>query len=77
MELRPETVQTIKLKLTLTRIISLVYIIPWQAEQIQAEFKVLALQHHPDKNSGDKDAEAKFQQLKVRLLRKLFADTTV
>ncbi|XP_013100872.1 J domain-containing protein isoform X2 [Stomoxys calcitrans] len=33
-------------------------------EQIQAEYKVLALQYHPDKNSGDKDAEAKFQQLK-------------
>lgn len=39
-----------------------------QAEQIQAEFKVLALQHHPDKNSGDKDAEAKFQKLKVSLI---------
>ncbi|XP_073817108.1 dnaJ domain-containing protein isoform X1 [Musca autumnalis] len=33
-------------------------------EQIQAEYKVLALQYHPDKNSGDKEAEAKFQQLK-------------
>ncbi|XP_034486731.1 J domain-containing protein isoform X2 [Drosophila innubila] len=33
-------------------------------EQIQAEYKALALQYHPDKNSGDKDAEAKFQQLK-------------
>ncbi|CAD7090450.1 unnamed protein product [Hermetia illucens] len=33
-------------------------------EQIQAEYKVLALQHHPDKNSGDKEAEAKFQKLK-------------
>ncbi|KAI8119471.1 J domain-containing protein isoform X1 [Lucilia cuprina] len=33
-------------------------------EQIQAEYKVLALQYHPDKNSGDKDAEAKFQKLK-------------
>lgn len=42
-----------------------------QAEQIQAEFKVLALQHHPDKNSGDKDAEAKFQKLKVSLSQKL------
>ncbi|XP_022210990.1 J domain-containing protein isoform X2 [Drosophila obscura] len=33
-------------------------------EQIQAEYKVLALQCHPDKNSGDKEAEAKFQNLK-------------
>nr|XP_019552006.2 J domain-containing protein [Aedes albopictus] len=33
-------------------------------EQIQAEYKVLALQHHPDKNAGDKDAEAMFQKLK-------------
>ncbi|XP_004521306.1 J domain-containing protein isoform X2 [Ceratitis capitata] len=33
-------------------------------EQIQAEYKILALQFHPDKNDGDKDAEAKFQKLK-------------
>ncbi|XP_062536862.1 J domain-containing protein [Armigeres subalbatus] len=33
-------------------------------EQIQAEYKLLALQHHPDKNAGDKDAEAMFQKLK-------------
>ncbi|XP_055524121.1 J domain-containing protein [Wyeomyia smithii] len=33
-------------------------------EQIQAEYKVLALQYHPDKNAGDKDAEAMFQKLK-------------
>ncbi|RVE54747.1 hypothetical protein evm_000514 [Chilo suppressalis] len=33
-------------------------------EQITAEYKILALQHHPDKNDGDKDAEAKFQKLK-------------
>ncbi|XP_063360624.1 J domain-containing protein [Cydia amplana] len=33
-------------------------------EQITAEFKILALQHHPDKNDGDKEAEAKFQKLK-------------
>ncbi|KAH8271405.1 hypothetical protein KR018_008876 [Drosophila ironensis] len=33
-------------------------------EQIQAEYKVLALQYHPDKNCGDKEAEAMFQQLK-------------
>lgn len=37
----------------------------FQVEQIQAEYKVLALQYHPDKNSGDKEAEAKFQALKV------------
>ncbi|XP_037944369.1 J domain-containing protein-like [Teleopsis dalmanni] len=35
-----------------------------QVEQIQAEYKVLALQFHPDKNSGEKDAEMKFQKLK-------------
>ncbi|XP_076231364.1 dnaJ domain-containing protein isoform X2 [Calliopsis andreniformis] len=33
-------------------------------EQITAEYKVLALQYHPDKNKGDKEAERKFQQLK-------------
>ncbi|CAL7952186.1 unnamed protein product [Xylocopa violacea] len=33
-------------------------------EQITAEYKVLALQYHPDKNEGDKEAERKFQQLK-------------
>ncbi|XP_067617136.1 J domain-containing protein isoform X2 [Eurosta solidaginis] len=33
-------------------------------EQIQAEYKVLALQYHPDKNAGDKESEAKFQKLK-------------
>uniref|UniRef100_A0A1B6DPJ5 J domain-containing protein n=1 Tax=Clastoptera arizonana TaxID=38151 RepID=A0A1B6DPJ5_9HEMI len=33
-------------------------------EQIIAEYKVRALQYHPDKNDGDKDLEAKFQQLK-------------
>ncbi|XP_033177663.1 J domain-containing protein isoform X1 [Bombus vosnesenskii] len=32
-------------------------------EQITAEYKVLALQYHPDKNEGDKEAERKFQQL--------------
>ncbi|XP_017845856.1 J domain-containing protein isoform X4 [Drosophila busckii] len=34
-------------------------------EQIQAEYKALALQYHPDKNAGDKEAEAKFQSLKA------------
>jgi DnaJ family protein C protein 12 len=34
-------------------------------EQIQAEYKILALQYHPDKNSGDKEAETRFQILKV------------
>ena len=36
-----------------------------QVEQITAEYKALALQYHPDKNEGNKEAEAKFQQLKV------------
>ncbi|CAD1469283.1 unnamed protein product, partial [Heterotrigona itama] len=36
----------------------------FQVEQITAEYKVLALQYHPDKNEGDKEAERKFQQLK-------------
>lgn len=34
-------------------------------EQIQAEYKVLALQHHPDKNPDDGEAEARFQELQV------------
>ncbi|KAK0097016.1 hypothetical protein PV326_003576 [Microctonus aethiopoides] len=33
-------------------------------EQITAEYKVRALQYHPDKNEGNKEAEVKFQQLK-------------
>ncbi|KAG8237078.1 hypothetical protein J437_LFUL005185 [Ladona fulva] len=33
-------------------------------EQINTEYKVRALQFHPDKNDGNKEAEAKFQQLK-------------
>lgn len=37
----------------------------FQVEQITAEYKVRALQYHPDKNDGDKDAEAKFQKMKV------------
>ncbi|KAK6627952.1 hypothetical protein RUM44_010434 [Polyplax serrata] len=36
-----------------------------KVEQITAEYKVRALQYHPDKNDGDKDAEAKFQKMKV------------
>ncbi|CAH1970354.1 unnamed protein product [Acanthoscelides obtectus] len=32
-------------------------------EQIQAEYKVRALQYHPDKNEGNKEAEQKFQLL--------------
>ncbi|KAL1123510.1 hypothetical protein AAG570_002588 [Ranatra chinensis] len=34
-------------------------------EQIIAEYKVRALQYHPDKNDGDKEAEAMFQKLKL------------
>lgn len=37
-------------------------------EQITAEYKVLALQYHPDKNDGNKEAEAMFQKLKVNFL---------
>lgn len=37
----------------------------FQTEQILAEYKVLALQYHPDKNDGDKEAESKFQLMKV------------
>ncbi|CAG9857760.1 unnamed protein product [Phyllotreta striolata] len=33
-------------------------------EQINTEYKVRALQYHPDKNEGDKEALEKFQQLK-------------
>lgn len=33
-------------------------------EQITAEYKVQALQFHPDKNEGNKEAEGKFQKLK-------------
>lgn len=40
-------------------------VISLQVEQIQAEYKKLALELHPDKNSGDKEAEAKFQQIQV------------
>ncbi|CAG9806387.1 unnamed protein product [Chironomus riparius] len=32
-------------------------------DQINAEYKVLAMKYHPDKNAGDKDAERFFQQL--------------
>ncbi|XP_050433266.1 J domain-containing protein [Adelges cooleyi] len=32
-------------------------------EQINAEFKVRALQYHPDKNAGDKTSEEIFQKL--------------
>lgn len=39
----------------------------FQVEQIQAEYKKLALELHPDKNSGDKEAEAKFQKIQVIL----------
>ncbi|XP_026276623.1 J domain-containing protein [Frankliniella occidentalis] len=34
-------------------------------EQINAEYKVRALLLHPDKNAGDKEAEAKFQKLQM------------
>lgn len=36
----------------------------FQVEQITAEYKNLALQYHPDKNAGNKEAEEKFQKLK-------------
>ncbi|XP_050691521.1 J domain-containing protein-like [Eriocheir sinensis] len=34
-------------------------------EQIQTEYKVRALQFHPDKNPDDAEAEARFQELQV------------
>ncbi|XP_034245305.1 J domain-containing protein [Thrips palmi] len=34
-------------------------------EQINVEYKVRALLYHPDKNAGNKEAEAKFQQLQM------------
>lgn len=37
-----------------------------QVEQIQAEYKVRALQFHPDKNPDDAEAESRFQELQVR-----------
>jgi hypothetical protein len=37
----------------------------FQVEQINAEYKVRALQFHPDKNEGDSEAQRKFQKLNV------------
>lgn len=37
----------------------------FQLEQINQEYKVRALQFHPDKHSGDKEMEEKFQLLNV------------
>lgn len=37
----------------------------FQFEQINAEYKVRALQYHPDKNDGNVEAQQKFQLLKV------------
>lgn len=42
------------------------YFYSLQVEQIQAEYKVRALQFHPDKNPDDAEAEARFQELQVR-----------
>lgn len=36
-----------------------------QIEQINQEYKIRALQFHPDKNAGDKEMEEKFQELNV------------
>jgi molecular chaperone DnaJ len=33
------------------------------AQQIRAAYKQLALQHHPDRNPGDRDAAARFRQV--------------
>lgn len=37
----------------------------FQIEQINQEYKIRALQFHPDKNAGDKEMEEKFQLLNV------------
>ncbi|CAA9993707.1 unnamed protein product [Nesidiocoris tenuis] len=44
-------------------ILHIIVLIHCDVEQINTEFKVRALQYHPDKNAGDKEAEAKFQKL--------------
>lgn len=46
-----------------------------QVEQIHAEYKVRALQFHPDKNPDDAEAEARFQELQVRFLDMIWCDT--
>lgn len=46
-----------------------ILIVVFQVEQITSEYRALALQCHPDKAGGDKEAEARFQKLLVSVFR--------
>lgn len=67
LELPTWTLVVYKMKMVFIFFLSLVLF--FQVEQIQTEYRKLALELHPDKNSGDKDAEARFQKIQVGNLR--------